>query len=170
MYGPIRQNATNACAFEHAGNAKVAQLDDITLGQEDVLRLEIAVQNFAVVDVLERKRNLDKLWKAEVGKEKGRGKQHSSHTNPHADTNPVDDLVLREAGAQLGLGIDTRKQVAAIAVVHHNVQVTGLFERVAVPVGKNEKKKKKKKKKRKKKEKVGPTAATPSARQRTRQC
>jgi len=39
-------------ALEHSGNAQVAHLDDLVLGQEDVLRLQVSVQDVLLVHVL----------------------------------------------------------------------------------------------------------------------
>ena len=43
---------------EVLGDAKVAQLDLLVLGQKDILRLDVPVQDLAIVDVLETQTNL----------------------------------------------------------------------------------------------------------------
>ena len=46
--------------LKHAGNTEVTYLYLTRLCHEDVLRLQVAVQNFLIVDMFNRERHLDK--------------------------------------------------------------------------------------------------------------
>ena len=82
--------------LEVLGDAEVAQLDGVAAREEDVLRLEVAVDDLAVVHVLDGQADLRE---------------------------PGQDLLLGERMA-VGLGReDALAEVAALRVAHHDVEV-----------------------------------------------
>mmetsp|Transcript_85177 Transcript_85177/g.214799 ORF Transcript_85177/g.214799 Transcript_85177/m.214799 type:complete len:530 (+) Transcript_85177:155-1744(+) len=97
---------TSCCALEHLGNAEVAHLQIATLRQEEVPRLQIAVQDVHIMDVLQRK---------------------------HGLSEPPQDLLLREGSPRLPHLFDFFRQISALAVVHDNAEPTVLMEALPVP-------------------------------------
>lgn len=76
-------------------NAEVAELDDVLLGNEDILALDVSVEDFAIVDVLQAE--------ADLGE-------------------PVHDLGFGEVPATL-VG-DEFGEVSAVGEVHDDAQVS----------------------------------------------
>lgn len=92
--------------LEHSGDAEVADFDLSVLVHEDVLRLEVSVEDLAVVDVLYGQRHLHE---------------------------PVHDLVLRVAHLPYFLLVrDLRVHVASVCVVHHYAQAPLVHEALLV--------------------------------------
>ena len=94
-----------ARGVEHLGDAKVAELDDAAPRQEDVGRLEVAVQDAPRVQVLERQRHLDE---------------------------PVQQLRLAQRAGRLPEGLYSVLEVAALAVLHEEVELRARAQRVDV--------------------------------------
>ena len=104
----VRRANRGACVLvgvlQNPRNSKIAQLDQLFAPrQEDVLGLEVTVQDFAIVQVLERETYLDE---------------------------PIGDAVLRKQLAALRL--ETPGQVAAVSVRHDDTQLSLFFEAFAV--------------------------------------
>lgn len=80
--------------LQDAGNTEVANLDGPVLVHEDVLGLQVAMQNFSVVDMLDCERHLHE---------------------------PVENLIFAVAHfAYLLLVGDLCVEVASVRVIHHN--------------------------------------------------
>jgi len=91
--------------LEHACNAEVTYLDFVPYVEEDVLSLEVPVEDLAVVDVLDGKRDLHE---------------------------PVQDLAFGEACADLLLLGDLLEHVAAVGLIHHDAQTALVHETLAL--------------------------------------
>lgn len=50
--GPYECAGHIVLVFQHAGNTEVSNFDDVALGQEDVLCLEVPVKNVPLMQVL----------------------------------------------------------------------------------------------------------------------
>ena len=83
--------------LEHACDAEIADFDLAGFREENVLRFQVSVQNFPIVNVLQRQANLDE---------------------------PLTDLILRESSPQLLLLRDSLVHVAAVGVVHHDAEIS----------------------------------------------
>ena len=92
-------------ALHNLRDPKVAQLHEV-FGDEDVLRLEVAVQDLLGVDVVQRHHQLDE---------------------------PVEHLGLREVIFLLRPPLDGCREVAALTVGHHDAQAVAVQEVLAVP-------------------------------------
>ena len=55
----------------HLGNSEVPEFDCFRLREEDILRLQVAMQNLAVVDMFERKRRLQEPGNRREGRAGG---------------------------------------------------------------------------------------------------
>ena len=92
-------------ALKHLRNTEIAQLNRIALGQENVLRFNIPMQNLTTVDVI-----------------KGKAQLHE----------PVHDFSFRKLFVFRFLFPHVKRQVAMLAVLHNNYQNTFFDERVLV--------------------------------------
>ena len=91
-------------ALHDLGDPEVAELHEV-LRDEDVLRLEVAVQDALGVHVVQRHHQLNK---------------------------PVEHLRLCEALLRLGSALDRRRQVAALTVRHHDAETIAVQKVLAV--------------------------------------
>jgi hypothetical protein len=92
--------------LQHPRHAEVAEAAHVHTAEKHVLARHVPVQYLAPVHVRE-----------------GEGELRE----------PVQDLLLREEAARLARGLDLLREIPVAAVLHHDVQVAVLDERVVVP-------------------------------------
>jgi hypothetical protein len=90
--------------FENTSDAEVTKLHAAVFCEEDILRLEIAVQDLPIVNVFNRERDLNEVSK---------------------------NVVFSEERATAPL--DLLRQIAAICVLHHHLEAAWLRETCDVP-------------------------------------
>ena len=110
------------CVLEDTGDTEVADFDLSTLCHEDVLRLEVAVENFTVMDVLDGKRHLDKPVKDLVLAIAYWDKNNKIVRRIISILTSANFLLVRDLGIK----------VTSICVVHHNTQTSFIHERFFV--------------------------------------